>query len=144
MICLGQLSGFAKFPGTHACPFSKRFRIITGTAKAGGKSDFCYSHIGFPEKLSTFIQAVLIQIEIWTLVEISGKEFAAFADTYGTGSRNFLKGNPGSVVTKDIPDNVCAAGNPCRVIREITDADKPYYFKDRKFDEEAWAKINEK
>ena len=50
----------------------------------------------------------------------------------------------GSVVTKDIPDNVCAAGNPCRVIREITDADKPYYFKDRKFDEEAWAKINEK
>ena len=50
----------------------------------------------------------------------------------------------GSVVTKDIPDNVCAAGNPCRVIREITDADKPYYFRDRKFDEEAWAKINEK
>ena len=28
--------------------------------------------------------------------------------------------------------------------REITDADKPYYFKDRKFDEEAWAKINGK
>ncbi|MDE5605325.1 MAG: hypothetical protein K2I73_07070 [Eubacterium sp.] len=50
----------------------------------------------------------------------------------------------GSVVTKDIPDNVCAAGNPCRVIREITDEDKPYYFKDRKFDEEAWQKINEK
>ena len=50
----------------------------------------------------------------------------------------------GSVVTKDIPDNVCAAGNPCRVIREITDADRPYYFKDCKFDEEAWTKINEK
>ena len=49
----------------------------------------------------------------------------------------------GSVVTKDIPDNVCAAGNPCRVIREITDADRPYYFKDCKFDE-AWTKINEK
>ncbi|MDE7402468.1 MAG: sugar O-acetyltransferase [Muribaculaceae bacterium] len=29
----------------------------------------------------------------------------------------------GSVVTKDIPDGVIAAGNPCRVIREITDAD---------------------
>ena len=50
----------------------------------------------------------------------------------------------GSVVTKDIPDNVCAAGNPCRVIREITDADRPYYFKDCKFDEEAWTKINAK
>lgn len=48
----------------------------------------------------------------------------------------------GSVVTKDIPDNVCAAGNPCRVIREITDADRPFYFKDRRFDDGAWAKIN--
>lgn len=113
MICLGQLSGFAKFPGTHACPFSKRFRIITGTAKAGGKSDFCYSHIGFPEKLSTFIQAVLIQIEIWTLAEISGKEFAAFADTYGTGSRNFLKGNPGSVVLLDKTGHVPDGGKIC-------------------------------
>ena len=47
----------------------------------------------------------------------------------------------GSVVTKDIPDNVCAAGNPCRVIREITEADRRYYFKDRQFDEEVWEKI---
>ena len=30
----------------------------------------------------------------------------------------------GSVVTKDIPENVIAAGNPCKVIREITDADR--------------------
>lgn len=42
----------------------------------------------------------------------------------------------GSIVTKDIPDNVCAAGNPCRVIREITEEDRPYYYKDRKFDSE--------
>ena len=40
----------------------------------------------------------------------------------------------GSVVTKDIPDNVIAAGNPCRVIRTITEADRDYYFKDRTFD----------
>ena len=40
----------------------------------------------------------------------------------------------GSVVTRDIPDNVIAAGNPCRVIREITEADRDYYYKDRKFD----------
>ncbi|MDO5517826.1 MAG: sugar O-acetyltransferase [Clostridium sp.] len=44
----------------------------------------------------------------------------------------------GSVVTKDIPENVIAAGNPCRVIREITEEDKQYYYKDKKFDEEAW------
>ncbi len=42
----------------------------------------------------------------------------------------------GSVVTKDLPDNVIAAGNPCRVIREITEADRDYYYKDRKFDVE--------
>lgn len=42
----------------------------------------------------------------------------------------------GSVVTRDIPPNVVAAGNPCRVIREITDDDKHYYFKKREFTEE--------
>ena len=49
----------------------------------------------------------------------------------------------GSVVTKDIPDNVIAAGNPCRVIRPITDEDKQYYFKKRKFDDEAMKAVNE-
>lgn len=44
----------------------------------------------------------------------------------------------GSVVTKDIPDWVIAAGNPCKVIRKITDADKEFYFRQRKFDDEAW------
>lgn len=40
----------------------------------------------------------------------------------------------GSVVTKDIPDNMIAVGNPCRVIREITDEDRKYYYKDYEFD----------
>lgn len=35
----------------------------------------------------------------------------------------------GSVVVKDIPSNVVAAGNPCKVIREITDLDKEYWSK---------------
>ena len=38
----------------------------------------------------------------------------------------------GSVVTKDIPAYVVAVGNPCRVLREISDHDKEYYYKDRK------------
>ncbi len=37
----------------------------------------------------------------------------------------------GSVVTKDIPSGVVAVGNPCRVLREINEHDKKYYFKDR-------------
>ena len=47
----------------------------------------------------------------------------------------------GSVVTKDIPDWSVAAGNPCRVIRKITDEDKRYYFKKTPFDDEAWEDI---
>lgn len=50
----------------------------------------------------------------------------------------------GSVVTKDIPDNVVAAGNPCRVLKKITDDDRRYYFKDRQFDDEAWDDICKK
>ena len=38
----------------------------------------------------------------------------------------------GSVVTKDIPANVVAVGNPCRVLREVGEHDRQYYFKDRK------------
>ena len=38
----------------------------------------------------------------------------------------------GSVVTKDIPANVVAVGNPCRVLRPIGERDKEYYFRDRK------------
>lgn len=38
----------------------------------------------------------------------------------------------GSIVTKDIPANVVAVGNPCRVLREINERDREYYFKDRK------------
>lgn len=40
----------------------------------------------------------------------------------------------GSVVAKDLPDNVIAVGNPCRIIREITEDDRDFYFKDRRFD----------
>lgn len=40
----------------------------------------------------------------------------------------------GSVVTKDIPDWSAAAGNPCKVIRKITEKDRKYYYKNREFD----------
>lgn len=40
----------------------------------------------------------------------------------------------GSIVTKDIPANVVAVGNPCRVLRQINERDREYYFKDRKIE----------
>lgn len=44
----------------------------------------------------------------------------------------------GSVVTKDIPANVVAVGNPCRVLREIGERDREFYFKDCRID---WSEI---
>ena len=40
----------------------------------------------------------------------------------------------GSVVTKDIPANVVAAGNPCRVMREIGERDREFYYKNERID----------
>lgn len=40
----------------------------------------------------------------------------------------------GSIVTKDIPANVVAVGNPCRVLREINDRDREYYYKNLKIE----------
>lgn len=40
----------------------------------------------------------------------------------------------GSVVTKDLPSNVVAVGNPCKVLREVNEYDREYYFKGRKID----------
>lgn len=42
----------------------------------------------------------------------------------------------GSVVTKDIPANVVAVGNPCRVMRPIGERDKEFYYKDRRVPKE--------
>lgn len=42
----------------------------------------------------------------------------------------------GAVVTRHIPAKVVAFGNPCRVYREITEADRGFYYKDRPFDVE--------
>lgn len=47
----------------------------------------------------------------------------------------------GSVVTKDIPDWSIAAGNPCRVIRRITEEDRRKLFRDEEIDDEAWGEI---
>jgi len=40
----------------------------------------------------------------------------------------------GSIVTNNIPANVMAFGVPCRVIREIGEKDKKYFYKDRELD----------
>lgn len=58
------------------------------------------------------------------------------------GSNTVIGG--GSVVTRDIPEWCVAAGNPCRVIRAVTEEDRKYYYKDRLFDEESWKELSGK
>lgn len=48
----------------------------------------------------------------------------------------------GSIVTKDLPSNVVAVGNPCKVIREINDKDKEFYFKNLRISEDIKNKFN--
>ena len=40
----------------------------------------------------------------------------------------------GSIVTRDVPENVVAFGNPCRVRREISERDRVFFYKDEKID----------
>ena len=47
----------------------------------------------------------------------------------------------GSIVTKDIPDNVVAVGNPCRVLREVGQHDREYYWRDKKISPELFEKV---
>ena len=74
-----------------------------------------------------------IPITIGDNVWIGGNAVICPGGNIGSGSVI----GAGSVVLKDVPENVIAAGNPCKVIREITDEDIKYYFKDREFDREA-------
>ena len=46
----------------------------------------------------------------------------------------------GSIVTKDIPANVVAVGNPCRVLREVGQRDREYYWRDKKIDPKLFEK----
>ena len=79
-------------------------------------------------------------------LDANGKTtLAEFAEEIHIGSNVWIGGNTvinpgvsigsnvvigsGSVVTKDVPDNVVAAGNPCRVLREITEEDERFWRK---------------
>ena len=50
----------------------------------------------------------------------------------------------GSIVTRDIPENVLAIGSPCRVVREIGERDREFYYRDDRIDWENLSEICEK
>lgn len=70
------------------------------------------------------------QLEFGKSIKIGNNVWVGGNTTINPGvtiGNNVVIGS-GSVVTKDIPDNVVAAGIPCRVIRQITNDDKKYWF----------------
>ncbi len=71
-------------------------------------------------------QAITIGNNVWLGGNVVINPGVTIGDNVVIGS--------GSVITKDIPANVFAAGNPCKVIREITDADKDYYYRNFKLE----------
>ena len=71
-----------------------------------------------------------ISVKIGNNVWVGGNTVIAPGVTIGD---NVVIG-AGSIVTKDLPANVVAAGNPCRVIRKVTEEDKKYYYRNRQFD----------
>lgn len=77
-----------------------------------------------------FALPVVIEDDVW----VGGGAVIAPGVTIGKGSVI----GAGSVVTKDIPDNVIAVGNPCKVLREITERDREYYYKDMRADQVEW------
>lgn len=106
--------------------------------------DVCKVEIGnnvmFGPRVSVYTAGHPIDAE----VRITGLEFGKeikIGDNVWVGGNTVI--NPGikigdnvvigsgSVVTKDIEDNVIVAGNPCRVLRKITEEDKVYWNKKR-------------
>ena len=71
-----------------------------------------------------------VDVKIWSNVWIGAGAIIMPGITVG---ENSVVG-AGSVVTKDVPPNTVVVGNPARVLREIGERDRLYYFRDKKID----------
>lgn len=87
-------------------------------------------HPDVRRKGGMFALPVVIEDDVW----IGSGAIVVPGVTIGKGSVI----GAGSVVTKDIPANVIAVGNPCKVLREITEQDRQYYYKDMQVNQVQW------
>ncbi|MCH5202769.1 MAG: sugar O-acetyltransferase [Oscillospiraceae bacterium] len=113
--------------------------VLDGAKVTIGDNVFCAPYVGiytaghpvhpYPRNMGIeYNLSVTIGNNVWIGAQSVINPGVTIGDNVVIGS--------GSVVTKDIPSNVIAVGNPCRVLREITEEDKACYFRDRKIDEE--------
>lgn len=111
------------------CDYGYNIEIGENVLFAPNVSLFTAAHPIDPEKRNTGIEYAL-PITIGDNVWMGGNTVVLPNVTIGN---NVVIG-AGSVVTKDIPDDCIAVGNPCRVLRPLNEKDKIYYFKERKFE----------
>ena len=71
------------------------------------------------ERKSTYPAPIVLGRNVWVGSNATILQGVTIGDNVVIGS--------GSVVTRDIPSNVIAAGNPCRVLRPLTDADRAHW-----------------
>ena len=71
------------------------------------------------ERKSTYPAPIVLGRNVWVGSNATILQGVTIGDNVVIGS--------GSVVTHDIPSNVIAAGNPCRVLRPLTDADRAHW-----------------
>ena len=97
---------------------------------------FIGDHVFFGPRVSIYTAGHPIDAQVRNTQLEYGKEVKIGNDVWIGGNTVINPGvtigsnvviGSGSVVTKDIPDGVVAAGVPCRVIRAITDADRQYW-----------------
>lgn len=119
--------------GEHAyinmnCSFIDDGKIIVGKATMFG-ANVAIATVGHPIQPSMrrymYTAPVVIGDNCWIGANVTICPGVTIGDNTVIGA--------GSVVTRDIPANVVAVGNPCRVLREIGERDEIYYYKDRKF-----------
>ena len=79
--------------------------------------------------MSALLSAGCILFLFWSITHLTRRLLCGNSTTIKTGQMITIIG-AGSVVTHDIPDNVVAFGNPCRVQRPITEADKVWRDRD--------------
>lgn len=124
-ICLGE-----KFYSNYNLTILDCARVTIGDncMLAPNVSIFTAGHPIHPDARNSGYEYAL-SVTIGNNVWIGGNSVVNPGVTIGD---NVVIGS-GSVVTKDIPSNVIAVGNPCTVIREVTEDDRQYYYKDRLF-----------